>query len=121
MQEGKDRKSKQIFRTGDTELCGTLARDQVLRGLSSVCTLHDTHISRGSLNVLLSTFADKLSTDNAGSTIVVGHRIQEFGGVSRYSVASRIGMEGNAEERLFFGFFVAARRGGGHHRPFRAV
>jgi hypothetical protein len=52
-------------------------------------------------NTLLITIADKLEVLNSSGTMISSNRTKEFQGVSRHSIATRAGMEGNAEEGLF--------------------
>jgi hypothetical protein len=52
-------------------------------------------------NTLLITIADKLEDANSDGTMISSNRTKEFQGGSRHSIATRTGMEGNAEEGLF--------------------
>ena len=77
---------------------------QIGTGFSSGNSLNGTSTQPNSTNVfntLLITIADKLEVSNSGGTMISSNRTKEFQGGSRHSIATRTGMEGNAEEGLF--------------------
>ena len=77
---------------------------QIGTGFSSGNSTNGTSTQPNSTNVfntLLITIADKLEVLNSGGTMISSNRTKEFQGVSRHSIATRTGMEGNAEEGLF--------------------
>ena len=77
---------------------------QIGLGFSSGNSANGTQTQPNSNNVfntLLITIADKLEVLNSGGTMTSSNRIKEFQGGSRHSIATRAGMEGNAEEGLF--------------------
>jgi hypothetical protein len=77
---------------------------QIGTGFSSGNSLNGTSTQPNSTNVfntLLITIADKLEVSNSGGTMISSNRTKEFQGGRRHSIATRTGMEGNAEEGLF--------------------
>jgi hypothetical protein len=77
---------------------------QIGTGFSSGNSANGTSTQPNSTNVfntLLITIADKLEVLNSGGTMTSSNRTKEFQGGSRHSIATRTGMEGNAEEGLF--------------------